>query len=248
MQKYPNGDKVTTKHPDSGKTNETNLLCDEGISQIYQSSDLLIHEAEHDNQAFHLYATSALDYGICPYCGHFSRSVHSRYVRTIQDLSILGNRVILRLEMRKFFCHNEECRRKTFAEQPGDEVFRYRRRTCRCERLVARQGISVSSGSASRLLAHMGVNVSSSTVLRDLHRMQPSTYTDVREIGVDDWAWRKGVTYGSIIIDYENGWPIDLLGDRETESFRQWMEEHGKVSVVSRDRSTDYSSHPQDGR
>lgn len=242
MQKYPNGDKVTTKNPDSGKTNETNLLCDEGISQIYQSSDLLIHEAEHDNQAFHLYATSALDYGICPYCGHLSRSVHSRYVRTIQDLSILGNRVILRLEMRKFFCHNEECRRKTFAEQPGDEVFRYRRRTCRCERLVARQGISVSSGSASRLLAHMGVNVSSSTVLRDLHRMQPSTYTDVREIGVDDWAWRKGVTYGSIIIDYENGWPIDLLVDRETESFRQWMEEHGKVSVVSRDRSTDYSS------
>ena len=107
---------------------------------------------------------------------------------------------------------------------------------------MARQGISVSSGSASRLLARMGINVSSSTVLRDLHRMRPSTYTEVRKIGVDDWAWRKGVTYGSIVIDYENGWPIDLLVDRETESFRQWLEGHEKVSVVSRDRSTDYSS------
>ena len=54
----------------------------------------------------------------------------------------------------------------------------------------------------------------SSTVLRDVHRMRPSDYRDVRQIGVDDWAWLKGVTYGSIIIDLENGWPIDLLGDR----------------------------------
>ena len=53
-------------------------------------------------------------------------------------MSILGERVVLHLEVRKFFCHNEDCRRKTFAEQPGDEVFRYRRRTCRCERVVAR--------------------------------------------------------------------------------------------------------------
>lgn len=72
--------------------------------------------------------------------------------------------------------------------------------------------------------------------------MCPPCYEDIREIGVDDWAWRKGVYYGSIIIDYENGWPIDLLGDRDTESFRQWMEKHGQVSLVSRDRSTDYSS------
>ena len=60
---------------------------------------------------------------------------------------------------------------------------------------------------------------------------------------VDGWAWRKGVTYGSIIIDYTNGWPIDLLGDRGTESFREWIERHEKVHTVSRDRSTDYISH-----
>ena len=66
MQKYPNGYKATTKNPNSGKASETNLPCNEGISQIHQSSDLLIHEAEHDNQAFHLYASSALDYGIYP--------------------------------------------------------------------------------------------------------------------------------------------------------------------------------------
>jgi predicted transcriptional regulator len=72
--------------------------------------------------------------------------------------------------------------------------------------------------------------------------MRTPGYDNVEEVGVDDWAWRKGVTYGSIIIDYTNGWPIDLLGDRDTESFREWIEQHKNVHTVSRDRSTDYSS------
>lgn len=72
--------------------------------------------------------------------------------------------------------------------------------------------------------------------------MRPSKHEDVTKIGVDDWAWRKGVRYGSIIIDYERGHPIDLLGDRGADSFEKWIEEHKKVGVVSRDRSTDYSS------
>ena len=242
MQKYPNGDKVTTKFSNFGKASETKSLCDEGISRIYQATDLIIHGSDYEGNVFHLHASSSLDYGICPYCSHRSESVHSRYFRTIQDLSILGGRVVLHLEVRKFFCHNPDCRRKAFAEQPGNEVFRYRRRTCRCERMVARQGLLVSSGPASRLLGHMGIHICSSTVLRDLHRMHPSAYKDVRKVGVGDWAWRKGVTYGSIITDYENGCPTDLLGDRDTDSFRQWMEEQESVRVVSRDRSTDYSS------
>jgi len=242
MSKYPNGDKVTTKKSESSIDLATISPCSEGISQMYQSSEINILFADHDNEIFHLYGSSSLEYGRCPYCGRISRRVHSRYVRTIQDLSILGRRVILYLEVRKFFCDNEDCRRKTFAEQPGDEVFRYRRRTCRCERTVARHGISVSSGSASRLLEHMGIHISPSTILREVHRMRPSQYQQVKEVGVEDWAWRKGVTYGSIIIDLKNGWPIDLLGDRETDSFHSWMEEHEQVCLVSRDRSTDYSS------
>ena len=242
MSKYPNDDKVTTKKSESSTDLATISPCCEGISQMYRSSEINILFADHDDGIFHLYGSSSLEYGRCPYCGRISRRVHSRYVRTIQDLSILGRHVVLYLEVRKFFCDNEDCHRKTFAEQPGDEVFRYRRRTCRCERAVARHGISVSSGSASRLLEHMGIHISSSTILRDIHRMRPSSYEEVKQVGVDDWAWRKGVTYGSIIIDLENGWPIDLLGDRETDSFRCWMDGHKQVCLVSRDRSTDYSS------
>ena len=160
MSKYPNGDKVTTKKTESSIDLATISPCSEGISLIYLSSEINILFADHDDGIFHLYGSSSLEYGRCPYCGRISRRVHSRYVRTIQDLSILGRRVVLYLEVRKFFCDNEDCRKKTFAEQPGDEVFRYRRRTCRCERAVARHGISVSSDSACRLLEHLGIHIS----------------------------------------------------------------------------------------
>ena len=242
MWKYPNSDKVTTKIAGSSKDIDQKSHYTESLSHIYLSSDLTLHEIVRENHKFHLYVSSSLDYGVCPYCGCHNKSVHSRYIRTIQDLSILGEPVVLYVEIRKFFCSNHSCHKKTFAEQPGDEVFRYRRRTCRCERTVARHGISTSAKSASRLLGHLGIRISASTVLRDLHRMRPSKHEDVTKIGVDDWAWRKGIRYGSIIIDYERGHPIDLLGDRGADSFEKWIEEHKKVGVVSRDRSTDYSS------
>ena len=242
MYKYPNGDKVTTKKSEYGNLVTTKLPECDGISEIYLSSGLLVQNIEQSGGMLHVYATSSSEEGTCPYCGQKSKKVHSRYVRVIHDLSILGYGAVIHLGVRKFFCQNHECAKTTFAEQPGTEVFRYRRRTCRCEVAVARHGISASSNSASRLLSLLGIPVSSSTVLRDLHRMHPSSYEDVREVGVDDWAWRKGVTYGSIVIDLKEGWPIDLLGDRDTDSFREWMQGHVQVGLVSRDRSTDYSS------
>ena len=242
MFKYPNGDKVTTKKSEYGNLVTTKLPECDGIAEIYLSSGLLVQNIEQSGGMLYVYATSSSEEGTCPYCGQKSKKVHSRYVRVIHDLSILGYGAVIHLGVRKFFCQNHECAKTTFAEQPGTEVFRYRRRTCRCEVAVARHGISASSNSASRLLSLLGIPVSSSTVLRDLHRMHPSSYEDVREVGVDDWAWRKGVTYGSIVIDLKEGWPIDLLGDRDTDSFREWMQGHVQVGLVSRDRSTDYSS------
>lgn len=242
MYKYPNGDKVTTNNSEYGNPVTTKLPECDGISQIYLSSGLLVQNIEQSDGVFHVYATSSSEEGICPYCGYKSSKVHSRYVRVIHDLSILGHSVKIYLEVRKFFCYNHQCEKKTFAEQPGDEVFRYRRRTCRCERTVARHGLSVSSNSASKLLGCLGVHISPSTVLRDLHRLPLPTYPDVSRIGVDDWAFRKGITYGSVIVNLSTGRIIDLLGNREEGTFREWLDGHANVSLVSRDRSTDYSA------
>jgi transposase len=64
----------------------------------------------------------------------------------------------------------------------------------------------------------------------------------VTQLGVDDWAFRKGVTYGTMLVNMQTGNVIDLHADRETASFECWIIKHPHITLVSRDRSTDYSS------
>ena len=65
---------------------------------------------------------------------------------------------------------------------------------------VIQHGLETYSESAGKLLSAMGIRVSGDTVLRDMHRMPIPPHHEAKAIGVDDWAFRKGVTYGSIIV------------------------------------------------
>ena len=241
MTNKPNRNKVTKNilclHDSTTNTRNIN-----DISFIYLSSDIIIEDIEYKDNIMFLYARSSKKSGACPYCNHESKRVHSKYTRTIKDLSILGRGVILVFEARKFFCNTKECMKRTFAEQPGDEIFRYRRNTRRLELAITRHGLKTSSISASKLLFHLGINLSYSTVLRNIHRLTPSQYADIKIIGIDDWAWRKGINYGTIILDMHSKYPVDLLENRAEENFKNWIENHKLVNTVSRDRSTDYSS------
>lgn len=214
------------------------------LASLYSPCNLLVEHTEYCeiNHSYILYACCNLPYGTCPYCGTVSHRTHSRYMRTITDLSILGIPSIIIFEARKFFCGNPACHRKTFAEQPGDEIFRYRRRTRRCEMVISRYGLNTSSETAKKLLSAIGISVSGDTVLRDLHRMSIPIHPEVQKIGVDDWAFKKGVKYGSIIVSLDTGSVIDLLGDRNIDSFKGWLDNHTQVKIVSRDRSTDYTA------
>jgi transposase len=60
-------------------------------------------------------------------------------------------------------------------------------------------------------------------------------------IGIDDWAFKKGLRYGTILVDLERHYPIDLLPDRQVETVRQWLAQHPSVEIVTRDRSQDYA-------
>lgn len=212
------------------------------LSSFYASTDLRIESVEQFPEQIEIYASVSKTSGQCPYCSTTSCRVHSRYTRTIKDLSILGKKVVIHLEARKFFCDNPCCKRKTFAEQPGNEIFRYQRWTRRCELSIVKNGVLCSSYKAMLLLAYAGIHLCRSTILRHLHKMTIDKRLGIKEIGVDDWAMRKGVTYGSIIVDLETSLVVDLLGDRDQDSFERWLEEHQMVNLVSRDRSSEYSS------
>ncbi len=68
-----------------------------------------------------------------------------------------------------------------------------------------------------------------------------------RVLGVDDWAKRKGQSYGTILVDLENRRTIDLLPERSAASLSTWLKAHTGVEVISRDRGTEYIKGVTDG-
>lgn len=243
MNTYPNDCKSTIK-----KWN-TQIICEnnakkEGFSikKLLRRSHLTLESALSIDGKCHLYSHSSDAYGVCPHCGKRSYQVHSLYNRRLMDLPLMTESVELHLTVRRFFCRNRACNHVTFAEQPGDEIVRYQRKTKRCIDRQLMLSSSVSSIVAQKELYYCQIPMSSSTILRRLHKQQIPATPDVRFVGVDDWAYRKGMTYGSILIDLGTKRFIDLLENRDKEPFAKWLRNHPSVQVVSRDRSTAYSA------
>lgn len=95
-------------------------------------------------------------------------------------------------------------------------------------------GYALGGLPATRLLERLGITSSPDTVLRRIKapsckRKQP----EVRVLGVDDWAWRKGLRYGTMLMNMEQRKVIDLLPDRSTESFEQWLQGHPEVEIIT---------------
>lgn len=188
------------------------------------------------------YAHSSSQSATCPYCGHTSQRCHSEYLRKIKHMPVCGKPMQLLFRARKFFCDNSECSKKTFAEQPGTEIFRYQRLTRAAEVSLCRTGVGCTSRLASELIRSQGIAASGSTVLRHIHNATMPLSGHYRNIGVDDWAYRKGVNYGAVVVDLDARIPVAILENRKQESFCGWLKDHPEVECISRDRASEFSS------
>ena len=176
--------------------------------------------------------------GVCPGCGEESTHRHSWRQRRLQDLPIQGANVTLQLRLSRWRCRNIECRRKTFVEQMPEVFPPLARRTRRVAELVHLFGHSAGGKPGERLMGRLGAPVSDDTILRHLKRRvaDRNATTPVRVAGIDDWSWRKGSTYGAIVVDLERREVVDVLPDRSAAATANWLRGRPEVEVVSRDR------------
>ena len=70
----------------------------------------------------------------------------------------------------------------------------------------------------------------------------PPTGAETRVVGIDDWAWKKGSRYGTIIVDLERREVLDVLPDREASTTEAWLSRHPGVEYIARDRDGVYGA------
>jgi len=177
----------------------------------------------------------------CPDCTHLSSRIHSRYQRTLADLPWSGRIVRLVVQVSRFFCTSAECPRKTFAEPIPAVALRYSRRTTRLKEVLEHLGLALGGEAGSRLTAVLAMGCSPDTLLRLLRRLPDEPIDPPRVVSLDDWAWRRGTRYGTIICDLERHRRLDVLPDRDAKSAAAWLARYPSIEIVSRDRAGAYA-------
>lgn len=143
--------------------------------------------------------------------------------------------------MRRFRCRVVTCPRSIFAERLPDVAETYRRRTCRMDVVAHHLGLALGGRPAARMARRLSISLSADSFLRLIRRRAKIPNDPLRVVGIDDWAWKRGQRYGTVLCDLERRQIVDLLPNREPATVQAWLAEHQGIEIIARDRSGGYS-------
>jgi transposase len=178
----------------------------------------------------------------CPVCGSAAARIHSRYQRRLADLPSTGQPVHILLAVRKFFCDEPTCPRKIFTERLAPFVAPGARMTARLFQMVQIIGLTTGGRLGVRITDRLGIQTSRLTILRRIMALPTKPVGQVIQLGIDDFSFKRGRSFGTLLVNLQTHQVIDVLADRKAETAATWMASHPEIELVSRDRGGDYAA------
>jgi transposase len=165
----------------------------------------------------------------------------------VKDLPVGGIPLTLRLQVRRFFCDNSECARKTFVEGVPELALPFARKTVRLTEQLRQLGFAMGAEQGARSATALEMACSADTFLRLLRKTALDSHATPTHLGVDDWAFRRNVSYGTMLVDLQDHQVVDLLPDRSATALENWLKAHPGVQLISRDRAGEYATGARKG-
>jgi transposase len=177
----------------------------------------------------------------CPLCSQLTTKIQSTYQRQLADLNWANFSLQLHLSVRRFYCLNPACKRKIFCERLAQLTRPYGRRTNRLRQFLQTLALALGGRPAARLAKAQSLKTSRPSLLRLLEQLELPNHPTPRVLGVDEFALKRGQTYAALLVDLETHQPIEVLPDRSSETFGNWLKAHSGIEIISRDRASSFA-------
>jgi transposase len=208
---------------------------------------MLIEDIQATETSLNLTVRATHPTSCCPLCSQASSSIHSHYQRILGDASCVGRCVRLSLTVRRFYCRNRLCERKVFTERLPRFVEPWARMTMRLNQHLQAVALATSGRGGIKLAVRLGMQSTRQALLRRIMALPDLPEESVLYLGIDDFSFRRGQHFGTVLVNLETHHIVDLLPDRRAETAAAWMKQRPDIMAVSRDRGAEYAKAAADG-